>query len=102
MHSDFTLASPIAFNHEKDLIQLYKDKGILGEKAIDSQEYIKKIEDDYEFSFWVRIKKDDKYILGQQIKKTQSSPHINNSWEEAYNIIKVYLSEKNLIYSDMV
>ena len=63
---------------------------------------LNKIEDGYEISFWFHIKKDDKYILGQQIKKTQSSPHINNSWEEAYNIIKVYLSEKNLIYSDMV
>jgi hypothetical protein len=63
---------------------------------------LNKIEDGYEFSFWFNIKKDDKYILGEQITKTQSSPHINNSWEEAYNIIKVYLSEKNLIYSDMV
>jgi hypothetical protein len=63
---------------------------------------LNKIEDGYEISFWFHIKKDDKYILGQQIRKTQSSPHINNSWEEAYNIIKVYLSEKNLIYSDMV
>ena len=63
---------------------------------------LNKIEDGYEISFWFHIKKDDKYILGQQITKTQSSPHINNSWEEAYNIIKVYLSEKNLIYSDMV
>jgi hypothetical protein len=63
---------------------------------------LNKIEDGYEISFWFHIKKDDKYILGQQITKTQSSPHINNSWEEAYNIIKLYLNEKNLIYSDMV
>ena len=63
---------------------------------------LNKIEDGYEISFWFHIKKDDKYILGQQITKTQSSPHITNCWEEAYNIIKVYLSEKNLIYSDMV
>ena len=63
---------------------------------------LNKIEDGYEINFWFNIKKDDKYILGQQITKTQSSPHINNSWEEAYNIIKLYLNEKNLIYSDMV
>lgn len=63
---------------------------------------LNKIEDAYEFSFWFNIKKDDKYILGEQITKTQSSPHINNSWEEAYNIIKLYLNEKNIIYSDVM
>lgn len=63
---------------------------------------LNKIRDGYEISFFFNIKKDDKYILGQEIRKTQLSPHINNSWEEAYNIIKLYLNEKNIIYSDMM
>jgi len=61
---------------------------------------LNKIEDGFEFSFWFNIKKDDNYIIGQQIVKTQSTAFINDCWKEAYDIMKAYLKEKNLIYTD--
>ncbi len=61
---------------------------------------LNKVEDSYEINFWFNIKKDNKYILAEQITRTQSTPHTNDCWKEAYDIIKVYLSEKNFIYTD--
>lgn len=58
--------------------------------------------DGYEISFWFNISKGDKFIYGQQITKNQSEPHINNSWNEAYDIIKLYLDEKKLTYIDEI
>jgi hypothetical protein len=63
---------------------------------------LNKVEDGYEISFWFNIKKDNKYILAEQIVRTQSTPHINDCWKEAYDIVKNYLSEKNLVYTDEI